>query len=1302
MVCRSMTMRFHHVHGSAITLSNNRLHANRDEKHFCDGIVFGDQPLKIGVRISLQMTCITTWKGALRIGVTSNDPQCFLQQQHNVLPRYLYPDLVKQEGFWARLLNEKLAVSYHILTFYVNSVGELQLFVNNHYIGVLLTGIPTHLQLWFLLDLYGNTSAVKLVITDDTPKEIFVRGEAAIKAYEKACCSGSEAVYRTRLMLVGKDRVGKTSLKRSLLGQKDEKTVDSTDGVDLSESCSFNTSDSKAWKLNIGRESSDKQHCQQKDDSPRDIIGGAAALEEELIDSTALNVYLEMVLQQKEKELKNKNATFQKYDKKGEKENRSYSTMMLGCSSGSKVSPGAVTQVPQQLLQGIQAGAIEKLQAMLERQSPERWVAENHCADRHHRDTAIEVPRQEVTLDIWDFAGHSVYYTTHQVFLSSRAVYVIVFNICDDLSATNTTTTTTINDNSNLEYPAVEKMSNLGYVDYWMKSIHAHSAENTKNTITNSTLSPPIFIVGTHRNDLNDDLDIQKQMVKEKFNILEDFLIGKPYYKHVVKPFFAVENYTSDNEQDVQIGLLRDHIQKVSLQEPYMAEKIPTRWLQFEDVIRQLVDNSNNYACIDQVADLAVDIGVEDEQEVQTMLEFYHDLGVIIYYGGSSSVVDTILRSLVILNLQWLAEMFRRVVTANCPIDQDSSSCIEKRHQLEKYGILDDQLINHLWSDEPQHKAALLGLLQKFHLICKRMPSKVDNSKGASYYVPSMFRLPRDNKKLHPGNSDVVTFYLNFHGFLPEALFHRILAHTIYWSQECGGSEPYLYYRVARLFLDSEHDFILEMLPSSYAKIKVVVMRVAETREEDVYISDNGQKAPLVASPQAVAKVRNFLDTTLLQLREVWMKRIWYNTSISCPCGQLCDLHHITGCTAHACLHFLDLDECLSKKVISCGHRRMKTTFVQKWFPPRNPLALRKMILSKTLLEESKGNIEKEIPDLPVWIKSAAKLLNSGVENLDWICLANYLGYKKSKMDKFNNDLNPSLALLTDWIVGSGNTQVSVDVLHTFLEKMSRYDIIDLLKQNREQPHSPQVFISYQWDSQDAVKALWDRLERAGISCWMDIGQMGGGDQLYNKIEQGIRNCKIMLACITPKYVISHLCNRELNLADVLRKPIVPVMFESITWPPPGGMALIFSNLVYIDMNGLGGHGSSGRTADLVDKYQEVIHRISHYFTTNNDDSKTNTESKSLPVLSSNTKSSITGVGADTVSTSVQEGATPQSPEGSPEELQGGPSSAEQLEISEQSEATRGGAGGGAGQGVLSGTNIRSLSCWRCGQCSVL
>ena len=53
------------------------------------------------------------------------------------------------------------------------------------------------------------------------------------------------------------------------------------------------------------------------------------------------------------------------------------------------------------------------------------------------------------------------------------------------------------------------------------------------------------------------------------------------------------------------------------------------------------------------------------------------------------------------------------------------------------------------------------------------------------------------------------------------------------------------------------------------------------------------------------------------------------------------------------------------------------------------------------------------------------------------------------------------------------------------------------------------VFLSYQWDLQDTVKRLKSRIEESGIQCWMDIGQMGGGDALFSKIDAGVRACKV-------------------------------------------------------------------------------------------------------------------------------------------------------------------------------------------------
>ena len=119
--------------------------------------------------------------------------------------------------------------------------------------------------------------------------------------------------------------------------------------------------------------------------------------------------------------------------------------------------------------------------------------------------------------------------------------------------------------------------------------------------------------------------------------------------------------------------------------------------------------------------------------------------------------------------------------------------------------------------------------------------------------------------------------------------------------------------------------------------------------------------------------------------------------------------------------------------------------------------------------------------------------------------------------------------------------------------------------QTVENAQSPEVFISYQWGKQPQVKQLYKQLVASGYSCWLDIMQMGGGDSLYDKIDKGVRGCKVVVSCVTSKYAISANCRREVSLADAVKKPIIPLLLEKVTWPPEGPMSLVFTHLLYID-----------------------------------------------------------------------------------------------------------------------------------------
>lgn len=132
---------------------------------------------------------------------------------------------------------------------------------------------------------------------------------------------------------------------------------------------------------------------------------------------------------------------------------------------------------------------------------------------------------------------------------------------------------------------------------------------------------------------------------------------------------------------------------------------------------------------------------------------------------------------------------------------------------------------------------------------------------------------------------------------------------------------------------------------------------------------------------------------------------------------------------------------------------------------------------------------------------------------------------------------------------------------------VNRKEILNQAPKTREdnQP-SPEVFISYQWDKQNQIINLYEKLTGLGLTCWLDIKQMGGGDSLYDKIDRGIRNCHVVVSCVTTKYGLSANCRKEIALADSLGKPIVPLLMDrELKYPPPGPMAPTLSTIEYLD-----------------------------------------------------------------------------------------------------------------------------------------
>ena len=65
------------------------------------------------------------------------------------------------------------------------------------------------------------------------PLEIEARGERAQLVYQRALRDGAVNVQRSRILFIGQDRAGKTSLKKSLIGLPFDSKENSTEGIEV-------------------------------------------------------------------------------------------------------------------------------------------------------------------------------------------------------------------------------------------------------------------------------------------------------------------------------------------------------------------------------------------------------------------------------------------------------------------------------------------------------------------------------------------------------------------------------------------------------------------------------------------------------------------------------------------------------------------------------------------------------------------------------------------------------------------------------------------------------------------------------------------------------------------------------------------------------------------------------------------------------------------------------------------------------------------------------------------------------------
>ena len=144
-----------------------------------------------------------------------------------------------------------------------------------------------------------------------------------------------------------------------------------------------------------------------------------------------------------------------------------------------------------------------------------------------------------VTLELWDFAGQHLYYASHPVFFSPRGVYVLVHNLSKRLDALAEPCVRQGTHDIILENPNGE--TNMENLLSWLVTVHGSKPTGGGESVGNTEreepayLRPPVFIVGTHADKPVEDINIITSQIQRGIS-------GKEYEKHVIRPFFNVDN----------------------------------------------------------------------------------------------------------------------------------------------------------------------------------------------------------------------------------------------------------------------------------------------------------------------------------------------------------------------------------------------------------------------------------------------------------------------------------------------------------------------------------------------------------------------------------------------------------------------------------------------------------------------------------------------------------------------------------------------------------------------------------------
>ncbi|VDI42131.1 Hypothetical predicted protein [Mytilus galloprovincialis] len=670
--------------------------------------------------------------------------------------------------------------------------------------------------------------------------------------------SKKEKRYFVRVMIVGKGSTGKTCLLRRLL-KEDISDVTSTDGVDIVvRRCKINVQDGK-WI--IGKEIDDDKfsrikralnlHAEHKstqkmqvDNTTNENISQSDEMPTDKKDKTAdTNIGVEksdkkessFVVQEdltndakgnsdKNKDT-NESASMEVQedltteanvnpDRNNDKTESASLEIQEDLTTDANVNPDRNKDTTESASLEIQEDLTNDAKGLVNNEKTNESESLAMPADlmsnvfsKSNENTLLNL---YALCELWDFAGQKEFYATHQAFLTSSAVYLVVADMKDDIS------------NLGLSQCFAD-FQNIGeYVDFWFDSIHCHRSADKLDSYGH--YDPPILLVFTGK-DRYDKEGFQKRENEIKNQLDKVFGLQSKYH-HLHNTF-----YLSNTEDiDEVFEKLQNEVSEAARKINNWGNALPIKWILLEHLIDINKKDGKHFINFTQMSKLAKhhDINIQEEDDLLLFLRFQHSVGNIIFFEN--------IRDLIILNPQWLADAFRCLVSDR--VDNRRLYHLEDWTLFKRQGKISESLITELF----KLKVGSHFSVQKnnLHKVMERLDILVKIKDSSNYIMPSM--MPSDKFEDVCTNIGILaencrrTSWLCFKfEFLPPSFFNHLSAWFITYytpSQMDSDSGQVALYRGICIFDIDQSGCEKILVAMSTNTIALQVVSFSEQRKE--------------------------------------------------------------------------------------------------------------------------------------------------------------------------------------------------------------------------------------------------------------------------------------------------------------------------------------------------------------------------------------------------------------------------------------------------------------------------------------